>query len=84
MLYDYVSDVLERRPPHRAAHLAWLQQWRDDGRLLAAGAIGDPPAGGLFILRADADAQALIDGDPYVAAGIVAAARVLPWNVVVR
>jgi uncharacterized protein YciI len=46
--------------------------------------LGDPPNGALFILRADADAQAMIDGDPYIAAGLVLSARVEPWSVSVR
>jgi uncharacterized protein len=76
--------VLERRAPHREAHLSWLADWHQDGRLLAAGALGDPPVGALLLLRADADAQAMIEGDPYVAAGIVTSARVLPWKLAVR
>lgn len=84
LVYDYVPDVLERRAPHREAHLAWLGEWHADGRLLAAGPLGEPPVGGLFILRADADAEALVQGDPYIAAGIVTSWRVLPWTLAVR
>jgi uncharacterized protein YciI len=46
--YDYVPDIVERRVPHREAHLALA------GR-----------------------------EDPYVAAELVTAWRVEPWNVVV-
>lgn len=84
VIYEYVPDILERRGEHRDAHLAWLRQWQDDGRLLAAGAFGDPPGGALFLLRDEADAQAMIDGDPYVAAGLVVSSRIEPWTVTVR
>ncbi|HEY1688395.1 MAG TPA: YciI family protein [Solirubrobacteraceae bacterium] len=84
LIYDYVPDVLERRAPHREAHLAWLAEWQQDGRLIAAGVLGDPPVGALFILRADVDAEALMDGDPYIAAGIVTSSRTLPWTLAVR
>lgn len=84
VIYDYVPDVVGRRAPHREAHLAYLAEWHADGRLLAAGVLGDPPTGALFLLRADADADAMIAGDPYIAAGIVTASRVLPWTVSVR
>ena len=85
LFYDYVPDILERRGPHREGHLALLRRWKDDGRVVMAGAMGDPPSGGLLVLRiADpAEAEALIGEDPYVAAGLVASWRVEPWNVVV-
>jgi uncharacterized protein len=84
VIYEYVPDILERRGEHRDAHIQWLRQWQADGRLLAGGAFGTPPSGGLFILRQDADAQAMIDGDPYVKAGLVASSRIAAWTVTVR
>jgi uncharacterized protein len=84
LLYDYVADVLERRAPHRAAHLSWIRRWVDEGRILAAGALGDPPVGAAFVFDgAEPSApERFADGDPYVRAGLVAARRVLPWTVV--
>lgn len=84
LIYKYVPDILERRGEHREAHLAWLAQWQADGWLIAAGAFGEPPSGALFLLAADADAQAMIDGDPYVNAGLVVSWRVEPWTLTVR
>ncbi|HEV7942059.1 MAG TPA: YciI family protein [Solirubrobacteraceae bacterium] len=84
LIYEYVPDILERRGEHREAHLAWLREWQTDGWLLAAGAFGNPPSGGLFLLAADADVQAMVDGDPYVKAGLVASWRIEPWTVTVR
>jgi uncharacterized protein YciI len=81
--YDYVPDILERRAPHRQAHLALLGGWKEDGRLVMAGPVGNPPTGALFVLREDADAEAFVGEDPYVAAELVTAWRVEPWNVVV-
>ena len=84
LLYDYVPDVLERRPPHREAHLARIAEWISSGRMLAAGPTGDPPTGALFVLSGDDSgaAERFAEGDPYVEAGLVNARRVLPWNVV--
>lgn len=84
IFYEYVPDIVEKRGPHREAHLAWLQKWQSDGQLIAAGAFGDPPNGGLLLLRAGADADALCEGDPYVKAGLVSSWRAEPWRVVVR
>lgn len=84
LLYDYVPDVLERRAPHREAHLARIGEWIAGGRMLMAGALGDPPTGAAFVfgdVPAD-EIDGFAAGDPYVAAGLVTARRVVPWNVV--
>lgn len=84
LFYDYVADVLERRPPHREAHLARIREWAADGRIVMAGALGDPPTGAAIVF-ADmpvADIEGFADGDPYVTAGLVAARRIVPWTVV--
>jgi uncharacterized protein YciI len=82
--YDYVEDVVGKRAPHREAHLALVGEWHADGRIVMAGAVGDPPTGALIVLRvADpAEAEAFVAADPYVAAGLVTAHRVEPWTVV--
>ena len=84
LLYDYVPDILERRAPHREAHLARIAEWISSGRMLLAGPTGDPPTGALFVLPGeDPDAgERFAEVDPYVEAGLVASRRVLPWNVV--
>ena len=66
LLYDYVPDILERRAPHREAHLARIAEWISSGRMLLAGPTGDPPAGALFVLPGeDPDAgRALRRGRP--------------------
>lgn len=85
LFYDYVEDVLERRAPYRADHLAHAQAWRDGGRLVMAGALGSPPSGALFVFLVDDATQIgdFVAGDPYVANGIVTDHRVVPWTVVV-
>ncbi len=80
LIYDYVPDVLERRAPHRTAHLELLGRWREEGRAVMGGALGDPPHGALVVFRTDAEAFAR--EDPYVAAGLVTSWRVEPWTVV--
>ena len=45
LLYEYVDDIIERRGPYRDAHLALLQQLKDSGTVLMAGALGDPVTG---------------------------------------
>lgn len=84
LFYDYVPDVLERRAPHREQHVALIREWMADGRIIMAGALGEPPTGAAIVFRDD-DAGAparFADRDPYVAAGIVTARRIAPWSVV--
>jgi uncharacterized protein len=84
LFYDYVDDIVERRGPHREAHLAHIAKWKDDGKVVMAGAIGDPPHGGVLAMRVDDAAQVgeFVDGDPYNQAGLVQSWKVEPWTVV--
>jgi uncharacterized protein len=83
LVYDYVPDILERREPHRDAHLALVREWKDDGRILMAGPLGDPPSGAAFLFPGDdpAVAEAFAAADPYVDAGLVSGRRVESWKV---
>ncbi len=84
LFYDYVADVLERRAPHRAAHLARIDEWIATGALLMAGATGDPPTGAVFVFAdvGDDEVARFADGDPYREAGLVTGRKVVPWTVV--
>jgi uncharacterized protein YciI len=82
LFYDYVENAVEARAPYRAAHIDLFREWTADGRLLDGGALGDPPHAGLIVFAADADVDAFVAADPYVANGVVTAWRVEPWNVV--
>jgi len=82
-----LADRLQARP----AHLARLEQLREDGRLVLAGphpAIDSPDPGtagfsGSLVVAEFAsleDAQAWADADPYVAAGVYARVTVKPFK----
>ena len=84
LIYEYVEDVAERRGPHRDAHLSLISRLRDEGAIVIAGALGDPPHGAAICFRGgDEEAiERFIAEDPYVAAGLVKGHRVEPWAVV--
>jgi uncharacterized protein len=84
LFYDYVDNIVERRAPHRPAHLELYRHWRAEGRLVMGGAIGDPPHGGLIVFDVDGreEVEAFAEADPYVQHGLVTARRVEPWAVV--
>ena len=86
-----VPDSLDKRLAARPAHLARLNQLRDEGSLLLAGpfpAIDSPdpgPAGfsGSLIVAAFDNleaARAWAEADPYVAAGVYAQVSVKPFK----
>jgi uncharacterized protein YciI len=82
LFYEYVADILERRPPHREAHLAELRAAQEEGRILMAGPLGDPPHGAAIVFVDREPAEAFPQTDPYVANGLVTAWRVEPWTLV--
>ena len=84
LFYDYVENALEARKPHREGHLALIERYAGDGRIAMAGALGDPPRGGLLIFSGDdpSVAEQFTGEDPYVANGVVTDWRVEPWTVV--
>ena len=82
LIYDYVPDIVERRAPHREAHLAEIAKGKDADRIVMAGALGDPPHSALFVFRDAGDAERFAEADPYVAAGLVTDRRIEPWTVV--
>lgn len=85
LFYDYVDDVLERRGPHRPAHLDHIMAEKRAGRVVMAGALGDPPHGGAMVFGPGVDPariEQFVETDPYRLAGLVKAWRIEPWNVV--
>jgi uncharacterized protein len=84
LLYEYVEGMAERRGPYREEHLAGIRAERDAGRLIMAGALGNPPTGGAFVFRGvEREAvEAFAQADPYTRAGLVTSWRAERWNLV--
>ncbi len=91
IISEDVADSLPLRQQAREAHLARLEQLRDEGRLLLAGPYpavdAESPGeagftGSLVIAEFDslASAQAWADADPYVAAGVYQRVAVKPFK----
>ena len=51
LFYETVDDYVERRQPFRELHLAYAGKWREQGKLVMAGAV--EPRRGAADLRAD-------------------------------
>jgi len=84
LLYDYVPDILEKRGPHRAAHLAAAQAAVERGDMVLAGAL-NPPEGAVLLFRGDSPqvAESFAVADPYVQNGLVTSWRIKEWTTVV-
>lgn len=84
LFYDYVADIAERRGAYRPDHLAHLEEYKQDDRVTAGGALGDPPTGAAIVFRTESEAEvaAFVEADPYFAAGLITSWRVVPWTVV--
>ena len=80
--YEDAPDMVEKRKPHRDAHIDQIKRWHGDDRLVMAEAVGDPPYGGLLASGAAEDAEAFADEDPNVEAELVVKWWVEPWTVV--
>jgi uncharacterized protein YciI len=84
LLYEYGPDAVERRKPHREAHLALVRKLHDEGRIVLAGAF-QPVDGALIVFRvgAPSEVEAFVKADPYVQSGLVTSWRIREWTVVV-
>ncbi|KAK9815872.1 hypothetical protein WJX72_011037 [[Myrmecia] bisecta] len=83
--YEYVSDILEKRGPHREAHLAAARKQAESGKIFLAGAVADPVDSAIFVWK-DAtkdEIAAFVKDDPYVKAGLVPKWSIRPYMVVV-
>jgi uncharacterized protein len=92
MIYsEDVAASLDKRLAIRPAHLARLEQLKNEGRLLLAGPLPaidsiDPGAAGFtgsLVVAEFAsleDAQDWADADPYLAAGVYARSTVKPFK----
>ena len=85
LIYDMVENFIERRKPYREAHLHLINDAHARGLIVMAGALGDPPDGGLLIFRAGSPAQVeeWARADTYVTNGVVVGWKVRPWNLVI-
>jgi len=84
LYYDYVPDVLEKRPPHREKHLELAKEMCLMGGPTAPVTAQEIPTGALFIFETLDSAEAFVKADPYVSAGIVTSHSIEEWTVAIQ
>ena len=80
--YASPAEVSEQAPADLAAHIARSKQWREQGRLLMAGAFLDrpqEPVSTMAVLASREDAEEYVAGDPFVVKGMVASFEIRRW-----
>jgi uncharacterized protein YciI len=85
LFYKYVSDILERRPRFRGAHVKHARESVARGELQLGGAFADPVDGGVLFFAAPSKAavEAFASADPYVTGGLVTEWKVREWTTVI-
>lgn len=83
--YSYVEGIDSLREPHRDQHLSDLWEQADAGRVVLAGAAGEPVTEGVIVWDVE-DPQVIHDfakRDAYMVAGLITSYDVVPWRTVV-
>lgn len=85
LFYKTADDYMERRTPLRPEHLRLAQKAAENGSLVMAGALADPPDGAILVFKGDTPqaAEDFAKNDPYVINGLITEWYVRPWTVVV-
>src|SRR4051794_5679080 len=85
LMYDYCTDVIERRAPLRTEHLALAWAMHEQGVLILAGALVNPVDGAVFHFRCESPEpiKRFIEADPYVRGALVTQWQIREWATVV-
>lgn len=77
---SYCDDVLEKRAPHRDAHLAGLAQQKAEGVLITIGPTKDlTKVFGIYEAENEVVIRQLIENDPYWKNGVWTEYEVKEW-----
>lgn len=77
---SYCENVLEKRAPHREAHLAGLAKQKEAGQLITLGPTADTTmVFGIYEAASEAEVRSLVEGDPYWQNGIWTEYFVKEW-----
>jgi uncharacterized protein len=74
---ELMQKLMAVYPEHRRR----LDRWHANGRLLMVGTFADPlKDGSMGIFRSREDAEAFMEGDPFMLNGLIRSWRLMDWN----
>lgn len=78
--YTYADDSSGTRDEVRPSHVEFLRSLREGDRLVTSGPLAGPD-GALLVVRGDdaGEVTAVMDGDPFHGAHLIAERTVRPW-----
>jgi uncharacterized protein YciI len=84
LFYKTVNNYIERRVPFRESHLALVHKAHEEGSLIMAGALADPPDRAVLIFKGDNPDAAydFVAHDPYVKNRLITEWSIRTWTVV--
>ncbi|WP_299762701.1 YciI-like protein [uncultured Pontibacter sp.] len=84
LFYKTTEDYLEKRGAYRPEHLGMINQAKEKGELVMAGALAEPADGAVLIFKGDSPqaAEDFAKDDPYVKNGLIKEWQVRQWTVV--
>lgn len=85
LFYQVVDDYILRRAQYREEHLILAKEANDNGNLILAGALTDPPDGVLLVFKASDKSvvEDFVTNDPYVKNGLITKWEIRQWTVVI-
>lgn len=85
LFYQVVDDYILRRAQYREEHLILGKEANDNGNLILAGALTDPPDGALLVFKASDKSvvEDFVTNDPYVKNGLITKWEIRQWTVVI-
>ena len=82
--YTYVSNMAEKRGPHRPAHLEFTKPFVENKKLIAGGAYVPEIEKGLLVFKCTkSEVEEFAKKDPYVVNGLVHSYIIREWAVAV-
>ena len=81
---DYVEDILEKRDPYRAEHIAGAKA-EEEAASASSRALQNPTDKGVFVFKDcdEAYVKNFVESDAYYKAGLVPSYTIRPWMIVV-
>ena len=85
LTYQTIPDYLTARERFRANHLASVQKYFENGKLLLGGTLEPPYQEAVLVFQTNTleEVQAFVDADPYVQNGLVSSYTIKKWNVAI-